>query len=150
MASSIPTLMVIEDDVVDIEALQRLVKKRGLPFPVIPVEDARTALEMLRDERFVEQIQEKLIVLLDINMPGLNGHQFLDELRRDERLKRTVVFILTTSDHRLDIKRAYESNVAGYFVKSNIDGLLDTIESYAQFAEFPSLAMQESSPRHRG
>jgi CheY-like chemotaxis protein len=59
-------------------------------------------------------------VLLDLNMPRMNGFEFLRELRSDRELRRTVVFVLTTSDIQSDRMRAYEECIAGYIVKSRI------------------------------
>lgn len=129
-------VLVVEDDFVDIESVRRGVASRGLNFDVQVREDGQKALDFLRDELAPEQ-REQLLVFLDINMPGMNGHQFLDELRADEKLRRTIVFVLTTSDHELDKSKAYDRNVAGYFVKSNVDGLLDTVAVYADNVEFP-------------
>ncbi len=137
MSSDIPIVMVVEDDFVDVERIKRSVRRRDMKFHLDPVTDGRKALEKLRSEEFTAAQREKLIVFLDINMPGMNGHQFLDELRNDPLLKRTIVFVLTTSDHVRDKAKAYERNVAGYFVKSNVEGLLDTIAPYLENVEFP-------------
>ena len=70
-------------------------------------------------------------------MPGMNGHEFLEAIRDTPELCRTIVFVLTTSDDVSDKARAYDKNVAGYFVKSNVSGLLDMIEEYVENVEFP-------------
>jgi CheY-like chemotaxis protein len=61
-----------------------------------------------------------LIILLDLNMPRLNGLEFLDVLREDPELKSAIVFVLTQSTRREDIEAAYDRQVAGYLVKSNL------------------------------
>jgi DNA-binding NarL/FixJ family response regulator len=78
-------------------------------------------------ERAHQSGMNDVLVFLDLNMPGMNGHEFLAELRADAELQRTIVFVLTTSDHDRDIQRAYEQNVAGYFLKSEIDSLIAAI-----------------------
>ena len=60
------------------------------------------------------------VVLLDWNMPVMNGFEFLDHIRKDKKLNNTVVFILTTSNEDNDRTRAYHNNVAGYMVKHAI------------------------------
>lgn len=60
------------------------------------------------------------LVLLDLNMPRMNGLEFMAELRADEELHSTVVFILTTSSRDLDRSQAYRENAAGYIVKSAV------------------------------
>ncbi|MEO0530989.1 MAG: response regulator [Planctomycetota bacterium] len=129
-------VLVVEDDFVDIEAVRRGIGKRDLDYDLHVKGDGQQALDFLRGE-LEPGDREQLIVFLDINMPGMNGHQFLDALRADEKLRRIIVFVLTTSDHEIDKSKAYDRNVAGYFVKSNIDGLLDTVAVYTDNVEFP-------------
>lgn len=135
-----PIVMVVEDDDVDIEFVRRGISKRELPYQVHEMRNGQEALNFLRSDQIDAEQKEQLVVFLDINMPGMNGHQFLEELRQDDALKRLIVFVLTTSDHPQDKAMAYDRNVAGYFVKSNIDGLLDTIAVYAENVEFPPLS----------
>ena len=132
-----PILMIVEDDVVDIEVVKRGIASRNLDYEIFTKHDGIEALQFLRNSNFSESQRRNLIVFLDINMPGMNGHQFLDELRSDSELNRTIVFVLTTSDHDRDIAQAYDKNVAGYFVKSNVEGLLDTVATFAECVEFP-------------
>lgn len=133
-------VLVVEDDVVDVESIERGVAARGLPFDLRVRRDGQEAIDYLRSEELSAEQRKKLIVLLDINMPGMDGHQFLDELRTDERLRRTLVFVVTTSDLAQDKAKAYDRNVAGYFVKGRVDGLLDTLEKYHENVEFPPVS----------
>lgn len=135
--SNSPTVLIVEDDLVDVEIVKRGIRSRSLDFDLQQASDGRKALEYLRSGKLKPPQLERLLVFLDINMPGMNGHQFLDELRADPQLKRTIVFVLTTSDHVRDKAQAYDRNVAGYFVKSNISGLLDVVTPYASNVEFP-------------
>lgn len=130
-------VMIVEDDLVDVEIVKRSIRGRKLEYSLQAVSNGHEALQVLRGDELTPSQRECLIVLLDINMPGMNGHQFLDELRSDPLLSRTIVFMLTTSDHVRDRAQAYDRNVAGYFVKSNINGLLDTVAAYVDHVEFP-------------
>lgn len=130
-----PVIMIVEDDEVDVESVRRGVKVRGLDLTLDVHPEGTTALEALK--AYSEKQLEHVIVFLDINMPGMNGHQFLETIRDDPKLNRTIVFILTTSDHHRDKAAAYDKNVAGYFVKSNLNGLLDTVADYIDSVEFP-------------
>ncbi|QDV81539.1 response regulator [Planctomycetes bacterium TBK1r] len=145
MSNGTPTILVVEDDFVDLEIIRRGVAKRGLQADILNATDGAAALQLLRSDRLTPEQRGQLVVLLDINMPGMNGHQFLDEIRADETLRHTVIFILTTSDHPRDVTRAYERNVAGYFVKSNLGGLLETLSSYLNHVKFPPVAMLQTS-----
>ena len=138
MSDHTPTLLIVEDDDVDVEVVVRGLKRRELNFNVQTAQDGVAGLDKLRTGLSVDQ-KNNLIVLLDLNMPRMTGHEFLSELRSDPNLKRAIVFVLTTSSLKLDRLKAYTRNVAGYFVKSNIDELLNVLEHYAQCVEFPHL-----------
>lgn len=133
-----PTVLIVEDDDVDVELVTRGLKKRGLNFDVHTTTDGSRAVEFLRSELPADR-RGRLIVLLDLNMPRMNGHEFLATIREDPMLRKTIVFVLTTSSLERDRSLAYEKNVAGYFVKSNVDGLLDLLDTYVQNVEFPVL-----------
>jgi CheY-like chemotaxis protein len=60
------------------------------------------------------------VILLDLNMPRMNGFEFLQALRADEALTDDIVFVLTTSDADTDRSRAYRQHVAGYMVKAEV------------------------------
>ncbi len=132
-----PIVVLVEDDLVDVHAVRRGLKQCKLDFALHARGDGQQALDLLRSGKFSSEEREKLVIFLDINMPGMNGHQFLDELRDDKELRRTIVFVLTTSNHPMDKAKAYDKNIAGYFVKSNLIGLLDTITEYVANVEFP-------------
>ena len=82
-----------------------------------------------------------MIVLLDLNMPGMDGFQFLEAVRSDDELKRTVVFVLTTSSRDQDRYRAYNEHVAGYMVKSAVGPqfslLAEFMTKYARSQRLP-------------
>ena len=70
------------------------------------------------------------LVLLDLNMPRMNGFEFLRALRADDALRATVVFVLSTSGSDGDRARAYNEGIAGYMVKS---GLGPQLKGLARF-----------------
>lgn len=134
-----PIILIVDDDEVDIEIFMRGAKKRNLPYELMAMQNGQQALDALRSGIGPENQSDRVIIVLDINMPGMNGHQFLEELRTDPSFRRTLVFILSTSDHVRDRLKAYDKNIAGYFTKPNIDALLHTLDLYAHHAEFPPL-----------
>lgn len=140
MSEQKTSVVIVEDDFVDLELVKRGMRRRDLDYDVYELSDGNQALEFLRGKELSPERMGKLIILLDINMPGMNGHQFLTEIRADETLKKLIVFVLSTSNHHRDKSKAYEHNVAGYFVKSNLDGLLDTLAVYTENVEFPPVA----------
>jgi DNA-binding NarL/FixJ family response regulator len=77
-------------------------------------------LQILRGTHPTGAIAKPYVVLLDLNMPRMNGFEFLRELRMDKELRNTVVFVLTTSGSPAERASAYEENIAGYIVKSGV------------------------------
>jgi CheY-like chemotaxis protein len=93
-------------------------RKNAMDCPVMVAENGCSALQMLKGAHPERRIDKPCLVLLDLNMPQMNGFEFLRALRLDDELRGTVVFVLTTSDSAGDRKRAYHENIAGYLVKS--------------------------------
>jgi CheY-like chemotaxis protein len=113
------SLLLVDDDDVAAEAVVRGLRKHAMDCPIVIAEDGRMALQILRDEHD-RKISKPMLVLLDLNMPRMNGIEFLKELRADSALRSTVVFILTTSGAEADRTRAYREGIAGYMVKSGV------------------------------
>jgi CheY-like chemotaxis protein len=113
------SLLLVDDDDVAAEAVVRGLRKHSMECPIVIAEDGRTALQILRGTH-ERRIAKPLLVLLDLNMPRMNGIEFLKELRGDAALRSTVVFVLTTSGADADRARAYNECVAGYMVKSGV------------------------------
>lgn len=143
MNTNTVSILLIEDDDIDAEAIQRAFKKKNIANPIIRVGDGIEALECLREQSEGKKLSPPYIILLDINMPRMNGHEFLQEIRKDKTLHDCVVFVLTTSDSDRDIDQAYAQNVAGYIVKSRVgDGfanLVGLVEHYWRYVELPRL-----------
>jgi len=119
-ADSMLNILLIDDDDVAVEAVHRSLRKVGMTPAIVNAEDGAEALEILRGSDPVRRIAKPFVVLLDLNMPRMDGFEFLAEIRADSVLHDTVVFVLTTSDREIDRSRAYHKNVAGYMVKSYV------------------------------
>lgn len=132
MAGSVPILLV-EDDEVDAEAVRRAVKRTGIGNPLYAVSDGIDALHMLQGGT----IKQPCIILLDINMPRMNGFQFLGEMRKDEVMRRNIVFMLTTSARSEDVRTAYSHQAAGYFLKESLDDFIPLLHGYCRSNTFP-------------
>ena len=124
------TFVVVEDDDVDVMVLKQSFKRLQIANPVVVARDGVEALEVLRGTDDQDPLEKPYVVLLDLNMPRMNGIEFLQEIRKDPDLADTVVFILTTSDDERDKLSAYDNHVAGYIVKSNDTGqsCVDTLK----------------------
>lgn len=131
------TLFIVDDDDIDAIALERALRKLRLLNTVIRARDGREALEMLR----AGKISSPYIILLDLNMPRMNGLEFLEALRTDALLTHAVVFVLTTSKSDEDLVAAYRQHVAGYVFKQHMDRdfleVVGLIEHYWRLVELP-------------
>ena len=114
------TVLLVEDDDVDAEAVIRSIRRSQVPVDLVWVEDGLEALDVLRGQHSSRTVERPVIVLLDLNMPRMDGFEFLHALRSDPDLRDLVVFVLSTSSADADRMRAYHENIAGYLVKSSI------------------------------
>ncbi|HSW08592.1 response regulator [Aquabacterium sp.] len=114
------TVLLVEDDDVAAESVLRSLNRISAPFPVVWAEDGLVALAALRGEDAARRVPRPRVILLDLNMPRMNGFEFLQQLRNDPALADDVVFVLTTSDADSDRTRAYHAHIAGYMVKAAV------------------------------
>jgi len=112
------TILLVDDDDVAAESVVRSLQRAQLDLPVVWAEDGAVALEILRGGDSLRRAPRPRVVLLDLNMPHMDGFEFLRQLRLDRELREEVVFVLTTSDIDTDRIRAYHENIAGYMVKA--------------------------------
>jgi CheY-like chemotaxis protein len=110
-------ILLVDDDDIDVMNVQRAFKRNNILNPLFVARDGLEALEMLRAEGADAIPKERRLVLLDLNMPRMNGLEFLRALRDDAELRFLTVIVLTTSDDERDKVEAYNLNVAGYIVK---------------------------------
>lgn len=133
-------LVLVEDDPLDVTAIKRAFRKAKIANEVIVAQDGLAALEMLRGTTG-EAITRPYLILLDLNMPRMNGIEFLGELREDPALRDSIVFVLTTSDDDRDIMKAYDNLIAGYMVKSKAGEdfvrMINMLDNYWKIIEFP-------------
>jgi CheY-like chemotaxis protein len=129
-------VLLVEDDEMDVEAIRRVFKKKNIGNPLFHATCGVDALAMLRGEGGHEKIPQPYVLLVDINMPQMNGLDFLSEVRRDGKLKNSVAFMLTTSSRDADVERAYELNAAGYFLKDDLGTLASMIGLYKEINQF--------------
>ncbi len=135
-------ILLVEDDEVDVMNVQRAFKKNNITNPLYFATNGLEALVMLRSDGKPPVIpRERRLVLLDLNMPRMNGIEFLRELRADPELKAVPVIVLTTSNEDRDKVEAYNLNVAGYILKpvtfSNFVEAVETLNKYWMLSEMP-------------
>jgi DNA-binding NarL/FixJ family response regulator len=131
------SLFLIEDDDIDAMSIKREFNRRKMVNPIIRAKDGVEAFEFLT----VEKINRPFVILLDLQMPRMNGLEFLTKLRADSHYKNSVVFVFTTSQNEQDIFKSYELNIAGYFIKDEVgEGLInivDILDSYWKVVHLP-------------
>lgn len=136
-------ILLVEDDEVDVMNVRRAFKKNNIVNPIYIAGNGLEALAILRGEAKIEPVmpQSRRLVLLDLNMPKMNGIEFLRKLRMDEKLRSLPVIVLTTSNEDKDKVEAYNLNVAGYILKpvtfSNFVEVMSTLNKYWMLNEIP-------------
>jgi len=137
MRNSKPILLV-EDDRVDTMTVQRAFKDLKVTNPLVCTVNGEEALEYLRSEGN----KKPCIVLLDLNMPKMNGIEFLKIIKEDGELKKIPIVVLTTSKDEQDKIESFKLGVAGYIVKptdyKKFIEAVRTIELYWTLSELPN------------
>jgi CheY-like chemotaxis protein len=131
-------ILLVEDDEVDVMNVRRAFQANHIVNPLFVAGNGVEALEKLRGG---EIPGERRLILLDLNMPRMNGIEFLAELRHDPELAATPVVVLTTSNNDRDRVQAYDFNVAGYLLKpvtfSDFAELMAALNKYWTLVEMP-------------
>jgi CheY-like chemotaxis protein len=134
MQNSKPILLV-EDDCVDAMAVARALKYLGVANKLVHKANGEEALEYLRTET------KPCVVLLDLNMPVMNGLEFLEVVKADEILKGIPIVVLTTSNAKEDIAKSFKLGAAEYIVKcpdyKEFLEKISVIEQYCDLSELP-------------
>ena len=130
-------IILVEDDEVDVMTVVRAFKDLAISNKIIIKENGEAAHEYLTDQANVKPC----FILLDLNMPKMNGIEFLQIMKADEELNKIPIAILTTSNTRQDIEKCFSKGAAGYFVKSeNYDNSvksIDKISTYWSLSKLP-------------
>lgn len=105
-------IMLIEDDMIEVMKLNRAIKSLELSHEIIEANNGEEAIKALEKKDNLPDI-----ILLDLNMPKINGIEFLKILKADDRLKFIPTVILTTSNNQRDLLECYKIGVAGYILK---------------------------------
>lgn len=133
------TILLVEDDEVDIMNVKRAFKKNNISNPLLIAHNGIEALEMLRSS--AANAPKPKIILLDLNMPKMGGIEFLKEIRQDQALSTLSVFVMTTSNEDGDKIDAFNLNVAGYILKplsmDRFISAVSTLNSYWALCEYP-------------
>jgi len=105
-------ILLIEDDMIEIMKLNRVISTLKLPHKLMEANNGEDALNLLKEKDNIPDI-----ILLDLNMPKINGIEFLKILKNDNYLKYIPTIILTTSNNKKDLLECFEIGIAGYILK---------------------------------
>ena len=106
-------ILLIEDDRVDAMTVKRALKELKVTIPLKIVSNGEEELAYLKDKSQIKPC----IILLDLNMPRMNGIEFLEIAKQDDLLKRIPVIVLTTSSEQQDKFNSFNLGIAGYMLK---------------------------------
>ena len=138
MTERLLNILLVEDDEVDVLNVRRAFQKNHITNPLFVASNGLDALEQLRGGAIP---RDRRIILLDLNMPQMNGIELLREIRQDPALKLTPVIVLTTSNDERDRIEAYNLNVAGYLLKpvtfGNFCEAMAALNKYWALVELP-------------
>ena len=124
------SLLLIEDDTVDAMAIKRAIDQTGEIDELIHVVNGEEGLEYLR----TQGNETPFLIMLDLNMPRMNGLEFLEAVKVDQMLCRIPVVVLTTSTKSCDIDGTFSYSVAGYMVKPiDYEKLVQIIQTVSDY-----------------
>lgn len=130
-------ILLVEDDQVDTMTVMRALKEIHVTNPLVHLENGEEAVRYLRDPAS----EKPCIILLDLNMPIMNGIEFLQVVKHDDQLKRIPIVVLTTSEEQQDKVNSFNLGVAGYMAKPvdyrQFVEVMRSIDAYWTISEMP-------------
>lgn len=120
-------LLVVEDNDLDVIVLQRLMRRMSVKCPVVRAKNGEEALSILRNAEGVDPLVPPFIMLVDINMPRMNGFELLEELSKDDLVSRIPIYIMSTSSNPRDTEKAHEYSIRGYLIKPVTESVMSEI-----------------------
>ena len=139
-------MLLVEDDLVDIKSMKWALAKLDLNIELHVVCDGTEAIKFLRLEGAYDTLpirRQPHLILADLNMPKMTGHELLDALKQDETLRQIPFVVLTTSDDSRDVEKSYALGAAGYVVKpidsAGFNRAINIIEQYWGLCARPNI-----------
>lgn len=133
--SSFPILLV-EDDLLDLQLAREAFLEVGVDNEIHHVRDGEELLAFLRRDGQFEgrPLPRPGLIILDLNMPRLDGPAAIEQIRRDPHLRTIPIVVMTTSSNEVDVQRAYRLGASAYVVKPNTFG--DLVDQIGQVVRF--------------
>jgi CheY-like chemotaxis protein len=130
-------LLLIEDSDEDFETFQRMMRKWSVANPIYRCIDGDEALDFLyHTGQYIDPAKapRPSIILLDLNLPGTDGREVIEQIKQDNSLKSIPVVVFTTSSNPKDIEACYGYGVNGYILKPiNINKLMRTFQIFIDY-----------------
>lgn len=129
-------ILVIEDSPEDFEVLERAFKKADFSAPLYRCKNGQEALDFLYREKIFENYSDEdpSLILLDLNMPGIDGHVLLETVKDNNKLKYIPVIVLSTSSSSDDVFRSYKNGASSYIQKpKDLHGYVDMVQDIKDY-----------------
>ncbi|MGB2982278.1 MAG: response regulator [Candidatus Bipolaricaulia bacterium] len=132
-------VLVVEDNANDVTIIKRAMRKSDVKCELHFARDGEEALDALHQKGDFVDTPRPDLILLDINLPKINGLEVLERVKADERLRRIPVIVLTISEREEDMVKAYDSGAASYMTKpvdsKDFERLIQTVQDYWRIAQ---------------
>jgi two-component system response regulator len=149
---ALPHILIVEDNEDDYEATERSFRRARFLNPISWCRNGQEALEFLRGEGKHARNEggpQTDLILLDLNMPGLDGRRVLEIVKADERFKTIPVVVLTTSSDSKDVEKCYELGASTYIQKPvNFEGLAEAVRTMKDY--WFGIAILPQMPHQQG
>lgn len=127
-------ILLVEDSAADAMLIQRGFKKAGIACNIDWIEDGERAIAFLERQGKYEQAVRPDLIILDLNLPGLDGREVLEKIKNDSPFKRIPVVVMSTSDSERDISISYDLHANCYIVKPfDVNDFLQIASSIEEF-----------------
>lgn len=136
-------ILLVEDNPDDVLIAERALAKANMrdKSELFVVRDGQEALDFLRRRDAFQSAPRPDLVLLDLRLPKVSGHEVLAEIKKDESLRRIPVIVLTVSEREEDMVKAYDSGASGYITKpptsAEFAKVIETVLEYWRISELP-------------
>jgi|TARA_R110002124_G_scaffold113952_3_gene268503 CheY-like chemotaxis protein len=137
--SRLLNILLIEDDAIEVMKFNRVLSTMDLKHKIVEAANGEEALTVLKVKEIIPDI-----IICDLNMPKINGIEFLGILKNDDYLKYIPAIILTTSNNRVDVMECYKIGIAGYLIKPlKYDDYVDRIKKLVEYWSCNELISQQ-------
>jgi CheY-like chemotaxis protein len=134
-------VLVVEDNPDDVAIVKRAMRKSEVKCELSFARDGQEALDFLYRNGEFEDAPRPDLILLDLNLPKIDGLDVLSRIKQDEKLRRIPVIVLTISEHEQDMIKAYDSGASSYMTKpvdsKDFERLINTVQDYWRIARIP-------------